>query len=119
MFKSRGKSALTAIGATGVLACHTFTFADSKIHAPYFKVGTTMNPKFDKRDKGGEDGFVVGSNQRMIMVADGVGGWTSRGVDPGKYAKFLCKQAGKLFDEKPDLSLKQILTEADEINPNT
>ena len=52
------------------------------------------------------------------MVADGVGGWTNRGVDPGKYAKFLCKQAAILFMEKPGSTLKEILTEADRLNPN-
>ena len=39
------------------------------------------NPKFDKRWKGGEDALVVSTNQRMIMVADGVGGWTKKDVD--------------------------------------
>ena len=73
---------------------------------------------FKKRFKGGEDGLSVSSDQRMIMVADGVGGWTNRGVDPGKYAKFLCKQAALLFMEKPQKTLQEILTEADRVNPN-
>ena len=89
MFRTRG-AALSALGATGVATCHSFAFADSKVTTPFFKVGVTNNPKFDKRHKGGEDGFSVSTNQRMIMVGDGVGGWTRRGVDPGKYAKFLC-----------------------------
>ena len=87
--------------------------------APFFRVGAVCNPKFDKRYKGGEDGFVVAQNQRMIMVADGVGGWTNRGVDPGKYSKALCKQVGVMFDKESDKSLDTILTEADKVNPHS
>jgi len=35
--------------------------------------------------KGGED--CVFALDELIVVADGVGGWASRGVDPGKYSK--------------------------------
>ena len=52
------------------------------------------------------------------MVADGVGGWSNRGVDPGKYSKALCKESGKLFDENSEKSLDTILTEADKNNPH-
>ena len=54
----------------------------------------------------------------MIMVADGCGGWASKGVDPGKYAKALCENVGKLYDQIPTLPLKHILTEADKNNPH-
>ena len=47
------------------------------------------------------------------MVADGVGGWANRGVDPGKYAKSLCKKAAILFTERPNQTLQEILSEAD------
>ena len=91
---------MSALGVTGVATCHSFAHNDnSKLAAPFFKVGVANNPKFDKRHKGGEDGFSISASQRMIMVADGVGGWTTRGVDPGKYAKFLCNQAAKIFDD--------------------
>ena len=52
----------------------------------------------------------------MLMVADGVGGWTNRGVDPGLYSKMLCKKAGALFDHDSDKELKEILTIADKAN---
>ena len=52
------------------------------------------------------------------MVADGVGGWTSKDVDPGKYSKFLCKQIGQIYDEAPDLTLKETLIEAVKKNPH-
>ena len=46
------------------------------------------------------------------MVADGVGGWTKKDVDPGKYSKFLCKKIDQLYEETPDLTLKETLIEA-------
>ena len=60
----------------------------------------------------------MAKNKRMLMVADGVGGWTNRGVDPGLYSKALCKKAGELFDQDSGKELKQILTEADQANPH-
>eukprot|EP00352_Strombidinopsis_acuminata_P001575 CAMPEP_0176377882 /NCGR_PEP_ID=MMETSP0126-20121128/29210_1 /TAXON_ID=141414 ORGANISM="Strombidinopsis acuminatum, Strain SPMC142" /NCGR_SAMPLE_ID=MMETSP0126 /ASSEMBLY_ACC=CAM_ASM_000229 /LENGTH=59 /DNA_ID=CAMNT_0017739919 /DNA_START=141 /DNA_END=320 /DNA_ORIENTATION=+ len=58
-----------------------------------------MAPKFEKRYKNGEDAYVIGSDKRMIMVADGVGGWNDSGVDPAKFSKYLCKRVGELYDE--------------------
>ena len=65
------------------------TIAESTYALPYFKAGATLNPKFDKRYKNGEDSYVIASNKRMIMVADGVGGWGEVDVDSGKFSKFL------------------------------
>ena len=62
----------------------------------------TLNPKFEKRDRNGEDSYVLGGDGRLIMVADGVGGWGEVDVDSGKFSRFLCKHIGKLYDEKPD-----------------
>ena len=42
------------------------------------------NDKY-QRDKGGEDAYFVEDN--IIVVADGVGGWESQGVDSGLYSK--------------------------------
>ena len=64
---------------------------DAKYQTPFFHVGVMNNPKYDKRFKGGEDALAVSNDQRLIMVADGVGGWTKKDVDPGKFSKFLCK----------------------------
>ena len=60
-----------------------------------------MNPKFDKRDRNGEDSYAIASNKRMIMVADGVGGWGEVDVDSGIFSRFLCKHIKDLYDTKP------------------
>ena len=46
-------------------------------------------PHDDKVHKGGEDAFTV--SKTLIAVADGVGGWARRGVDPGLFSKQLTK----------------------------
>ena len=74
--------------------------------------GAVNNPKFDKRWKGGEDAMLVSDNQKLIMVADGVGGWTAKDIDPGKFSKFLAKSVGKIYNEKPEQDLKSTLIEA-------
>jgi serine/threonine protein phosphatase PrpC len=47
-------------------------------------------PHIQKRAKGGEDAAVV--TERLLAVADGVGGWAESGVDPAIYARGLCKK---------------------------
>lgn len=54
----------------------------------------------------------------MIAVADGVGGWASKGVDPGLFSKQLCRDLEKIYYENPDESLKNILVEAVKKNKN-
>jgi protein phosphatase PTC7 len=69
-------------------------------------------PHDDKRYKGGEDAFTT--SPKLIAVADGVGGWADRGVDPGLFSKQLCKDIQAIFDKNAETkySLKQILIEA-------
>jgi len=54
-----------------------------------------MIPHPEKAHKGGEDAYTF--NNKMLTVADGVGGWAMYGIDPGKYSKDFCKNAGNLF----------------------
>lgn len=42
-------------------------------------------PHDEKKFKGGEDAYAISPN--LIAVADGVGGWADRGVDPGLFSK--------------------------------
>jgi protein phosphatase PTC7 len=56
-----------------------------------------MIPHPDKVAKGGEDAFFV--NEKLISVADGVGGWASYGVDPGLYSKSFCRNIKMLFEK--------------------
>lgn len=48
-----------------------------------------MIPHPEKVAKGGEDALFA--NEKLLSVADGVGGWANYGVDPGLYSKSFCK----------------------------
>ena len=58
--------------------------------------GVALIPHDDKVYKGGEDAFTV--SDRLIAMADGVGGWANRGVDPGLFSKQLTKDIQALYD---------------------
>lgn len=45
-------------------------------------------PHIQKRHKGGEDAAVL--TDRVLSVADGVGGWAENNVDPAKFSRRLC-----------------------------
>ena len=51
-----------------------------------------MNPHAAKIAKGGEDAFSISSDNRLLSVADGVGGWANQGIDPGFYSRHLVSQ---------------------------
>ena len=50
-------------------------------------------PRRDKPD-GGEDAVLVSDCNRVVAVADGVGGWARVGVDAGQYARELMDNVG-------------------------
>jgi protein phosphatase PTC7 len=52
--------------------------------------GTSSIPHYKKKDTGGEDSFLVCED--LVMVADGVGGWAGKGIDPGVYSRELRDQ---------------------------
>lgn len=54
-----------------------------------------MIPHPEKRAKGGEDAAYV--DDGILVVADGVGGWASRGVDPAIYSKKLVLNVQNLW----------------------
>ena len=79
--------------------------------------GVACLPHDDKVAKGGEDAWTA--SERLIAVADGVGGWARHGVDPGIFSKQLCKDIQKLFNEHgTKKSLKDILVDAVKLNKN-
>ena len=78
-----------------------------------FTSGVFLNPHFAKRFKGGEDAACI--NDRLICVADGVGGWAESGIDPALYSKRLCAIIDVLYrsgDERYQMSPKQLLVDA-------
>ena len=56
-------------------------------------------PKFDKRYKGGEDAWMVTEDAKMIVACDGVGGWGELDICSGVYARWLCKEIKRLYEE--------------------
>lgn len=74
------------------------------------KSGAVIIPHPEKAYKGGEDALAV--HERMITVADGVGGWANEGVDVAKYSKqlmrFISEGYSKMLIESP----KSVLTNA-------
>ena len=52
-----------------------------------FKMAWGSAPHPDKVWKGGEDAFFVSKN--ILVVADGVGGWSKIGIDAGIYSRRL------------------------------
>lgn len=57
-------------------------------------------PAPEKKDRGGEDAYF--SSERAVAIADGVGGWTTMGVDPGKYSRELMAQIKSALSSLPE-----------------
>ena len=53
----------------------------------HFEFGAKIIPHPDKMEKGGEDAYWA--NDKLLAIADGVGGWNSRGIDPSLYSREL------------------------------
>jgi len=86
---------------------------DTRAHGNKLIAAVTNIPDAKKRHRGGEDGFLL--TRELIAVADGVGGWNRKGVDPGIFARELCGHVWndyKSHKGKGDLSLRQLLVDA-------
>lgn len=74
-------------------------------------------PHPEKVHRGGEDGYFASPRNRTFGVADGVGGWTETGVDPGAYARQLLQLAVEVIDSSPpaeEADLSKVLDTAAE-----
>ncbi|KAF4378917.1 hypothetical protein F8388_022004 [Cannabis sativa] len=65
-----------------------------------------------KDDVIGEDSHFICKEQEIIGVADGVGGWASRGIDAGEYARQLMNHSVKAIVDNNITDPKSILKEA-------
>jgi protein phosphatase PTC7 len=79
----------------------------------YFAHKSVIIPHDDKRHRGGED--AAAACDTMLVVADGVGGWASRGVDPGLYSKLLVKTIVELHEKGAKKSLVELVETANEM----
>lgn len=118
------KTAILGLALLNVLGTDQFeifqrsnitSFADG--FRGHFKSGSFLIPHPEKVHKGGEDALFV--RDKLITVADGVGGWANHGVDPGLYSKQLVRLISEVYDEKPDQTPKQILWEANRRTTHT
>lgn len=69
---------------------------NEKIYPNKLNVGIFNIPHPNKVLKGGEDAYCI--REGLLAVADGVGGWISRNVDPALYSRELCENIGTLYD---------------------
>ncbi|EAS01026.1 serine/threonine phosphatase 2C (macronuclear) [Tetrahymena thermophila SB210] len=60
-----------------------------KKHVNYFDFSVQVLPHPDKIAKGGEDAYFADKN--LLAVADGVGGWAEKGIDPAEYSRGLIR----------------------------
>jgi len=82
----------------------------------YMVSASTLNPKYDKREKKGEDSLYIAPNERLVCVMDGVGGWIEILVDAGLMTKELTGHIKDTYENRyltGELStLNQVLDES-------
>ena len=70
-------------------------------------------PHPDKENTGGEDSCFIHSETNSFGVADGVGGWSKRGIDSGDYSRHLMENArikcGILAGKKNPIDPKEVM----------
>ena len=85
LVKSRGTPGLT------VVSSDEFAIKTGKknVDAAYFEHKTVLIPADTKLETGGEDAAASSSSDNMLVVADGVGGWSLQGIDAGIFSQRL------------------------------
>jgi hypothetical protein len=76
----------------------------------YFESRTIIIPHDEKIHRGGEDS--AHATDTIIAVADGVGGWGRRGVNPGHFSKLLTRKIKELHLEDTKKNTRQLAVEA-------
>lgn len=65
-----------------------------------------MIPHYKKKQTGGEDSFLVCDD--LVMVADGVGGWAGKGIDPGKFSRELRDHIKEEYEKRKCYGLDEV-----------
>lgn len=63
--------------------------------------GSCYIPKYNKSKPLGEDSHFICAEKQTFGVADGVGGWAKKGIDPGEYARELMDNAVFAIEDQP------------------
>jgi len=93
----------------------------SRCQNPNFRLSSDIYviPHPAKRAKGGEDAYFVCNSGLAMGVADGVGGWADKGIDPSLYSKTLMREAKHAYEDmhltEPLESLKHAASKANKI----
>ncbi|XP_073302728.1 probable protein phosphatase 2C 55 [Primulina huaijiensis] len=74
--------------------------------------GSFYVPKSKPNKPLGEDSHFIDQEAQVIGVADGVGGFASRGIDSGKYARELMGNAAEIVKQRRFVNPNQLLQEA-------
>ncbi|KAI4316797.1 hypothetical protein L6164_024741 [Bauhinia variegata] len=67
--------------------------------------GSCCLPHPEKEETGGEDAHFICTEEQVIGVADGVGGWAEVGVDAGIYSRQLMSNSVNAIKEEPKGSI--------------
>ncbi|KAL8172161.1 hypothetical protein V2J09_023965 [Rumex salicifolius] len=79
------------------------------------ELGAYYVPKDKSLKPLGEDAYFIGPEGQSFGVADGVGGWTKRGIDAGEYARQLMENSKSSIMSQPKgcyIDPKEVLLEA-------
>lgn len=66
---------VSGLTAFGYLAYRYQLANEAEQKTPYFMAASKYHPKFEKLKTGGEDAHGISTDQKMLVVCDGVGGW--------------------------------------------
>lgn len=67
--------------------------------------GSCYLPHPDKEETGGEDAHFICSDEQVIGLADGVGGWADVGINAGLFARELMSNSVMAIQEEPKDSI--------------
>ena len=93
-------SAMSLFGYSYYYGRNFNKLAFSNSSSLHFEYGTTLNPKYDKRWKKGEDELLATPN--FLCVLDGVGGWIEVLIDSGTMTKEFIKHVADVLKESDE-----------------
>ena len=73
-------------------------YPSHKLGRYHLQAALTQIPYFKKWERAGEDAYVI--SEELLCVADGVGGWNSKGVDPGIFSRELSARVWQEYAQK-------------------
>ena len=72
----------------------------------YFEWKTVIIPKDETKHRGGEDS--ADGSEHALCVADGVGGWSLQGIDPGFFSRKLTAGCVKHLEDNPQANARDL-----------